>query len=86
MTGGRRWCYTPKRTVLRTAANPFVRKISRLEPRPGFPRSIGSEANQHKIKWLTTNIISMALSEEHAIVWYFHRKDVLGRLRLEMFL
>ena len=64
----------------------FVRKISRLEPRPGFPRSIRSEANQHKMKWLTTNIISMALSEEHTVVWYFHRKDVLGCLRLEMFL
>ena len=38
------------------------------------------------MKWLTTNIISMAFSEEHTVVWYFHRKDVLGCLRLEMFL
>ena len=50
-----------------------------------FPGSIRSEANQSKMKWLTTNIISMANSEEHAVVWYFHRKDVLGCLR-EMFL
>ena len=38
------------------------------------------------MKWLTTNIISLAFSGEHTVVWYFHRKDVLGCPRLEMFL